>query len=130
MNGVSEAAFFAYVQKLVDVVGHADRADPLRDYCLGLIMPVERKNVEPLAAVTAPSRVSAKHQSLLHFVGQAPWSDTELLARVYELVRPGITRCWAGSELARQQIDGFDRSELTAFLTMQWQSSAANLLGT
>ncbi|WP_352935491.1 hypothetical protein [Mesorhizobium sp. M1169] len=38
--------------------------------------------MEPLAAVTAPSRVSAKHQSLLHFVGQAPWSDAALLARV------------------------------------------------
>jgi SRSO17 transposase len=45
-------------------------------------MPLERKSVEPLAAVTAPSRVSAKHQSLLHFVAQAPWSDGALLARV------------------------------------------------
>ena len=45
-------------------------------------MPMERKSVEPLAAVTAPSRVAAKHQSLLHFVGQAPWSDAALLARV------------------------------------------------
>jgi SRSO17 transposase len=71
----SEAAFDAYVEALIGVIGHADRAEPLRDYCLGLMMPVERKSVEPLAAVTAPSRVAAKHQSLLHFVGQAPWSD-------------------------------------------------------
>ena len=95
MNGASEAseaAFSSYVQKLVGVVGHADRAAPLRDYCVGLMMPVGRKSVEPLAAVTAPSRVSAKHQSLLHFVGQAPWSDADLLSKVYELVRPGIER--------------------------------------
>jgi SRSO17 transposase len=95
MNGASEtleAAFSDYVQNLVDVVGHADRAGPLRDYCQGLMMPVERKSVEPLAAVTAPSQVSAKHQSLLHFVGQAPWSDTALLSKVYELVRPRIER--------------------------------------
>ncbi|UVK50431.1 transposase [Mesorhizobium sp. AR02] len=45
-------------------------------------MPIERKSVEPLAAVTAPSRVAAKHQSLLHFVGQAPWSDAALLEHV------------------------------------------------
>ncbi|AJR26218.1 hypothetical protein TZ53_06320 [Sphingobium sp. YBL2] len=58
---------------LTEVIGHADRAEPLRDYCTGLMMPVTRKSVEPLAAVTARARVSAKHQSLLHFVGQAPW---------------------------------------------------------
>ena len=46
--------------------------------------------MEPLAAVTAPSRVAAKHQSLLHFVGQAPWSDTALLARVRDRVLPQI----------------------------------------
>jgi SRSO17 transposase len=70
----SEAAFDAYVAALIGVIGHADRAEPLRNCCLGLMMPVERKSVEPLAAVMAPSRVAAKHQSLLHFVGQAPWS--------------------------------------------------------
>src|SRR5438094_798806 len=43
---------------------------PLRDYCLGLVMPCERKSVEPMAAVTAPDRTAAQHQSLLHFVGQ------------------------------------------------------------
>ena len=37
----------------------------------GLIMPGERKSVEPMAAITAPRRVAAQHQSLLHFVGQS-----------------------------------------------------------
>ena len=86
----SEAAFDAYVDALIEVIGHADRAEPLKDYCLGLLMPMERKSVEPLAAVTAPSRVAAKHQSLLHFVGQAPWSDAALLARVRDWVLPRI----------------------------------------
>jgi SRSO17 transposase len=88
----SEAAFEAYVEALVEVIGHADRAEPLRDYCLGLMMPVERKSVEPIAAVTAPAHVSAKHQSLLHFVGQSPWSDEALLARVRDWVLPLIER--------------------------------------
>jgi len=55
-------------------------------------MPVERKSVEPLAAMTAPARVAAQHQSLLHFVANAPWSDDRLLARVRELVLPSIER--------------------------------------
>ena len=88
----SEARFSAYVEGLVGVIGHADRAVPLRDYCVGLLMPGERKSVEPLAAVTAPGRVAAQHQSLLHFVGNAPWSDARVLAKVRDLVLPAIER--------------------------------------
>jgi len=82
------AGFDAYLETLIGGIGHADRAEPLHDYCLGLMMPVARKSVEPLAAVMAPARVSAKHQSLLHFVGQAPWSDEALIARVRDWVLP------------------------------------------
>ena len=52
------------------VIGHADRAKPLRDYYLGLMMPCERKSVEPIAAITAPERTAAQHRSLLHFIGE------------------------------------------------------------
>src|SRR4051794_29278331 len=88
----SEARFAAYVAALVGVIGHADRAPPLRDYCTGLLMPAERKSVEPMAAITAPARVAAQHQSLLHFVGQAPWSDEAVLATVRELTVPAVER--------------------------------------
>ena len=71
----SEARFVEYVESLAQVLGYVDRAGPLKDYCTGLLMPGERKSVEPMAAVVAPSRVSAEHQSLLHFVGQSAWSD-------------------------------------------------------
>jgi SRSO17 transposase len=88
----SRARFAAYVERLTEVIGHADRAGPLRDYCTGLLMPAERKSVEPIAAVTAPARVAAQHQSLLHFVANAPWSDTAMLRRVREIVLPAMTR--------------------------------------
>jgi SRSO17 transposase len=88
----SEARFCAYVEALGAVLGHADRQQPMHDYCLGLLMPIERKSVEPLAAVTAPAQVAAKHQSLLHFVGNAPWSDAAMLGKVGELVLPVIER--------------------------------------
>ena len=43
-----------------------------------------------MAAIIAPARVSAKHQSLLHLVGQAAWSDEAVLAKARELVLPAI----------------------------------------
>ena len=84
----SQERFAAFVEALTSVLGHADRALPLRDYCTGLLMPAERKSVEPLAAVTAPARVAAQHQSLLHFVGQSAWSDEAVLSKVLELTLP------------------------------------------
>ena len=90
----SESRFSAYVEGLVSVIGHADRARPLRDYCMGLMMPCERKSVEPMAAVTAPApaRVAAQQQSLLHFVGEGRWSDEKVLAKVRAMVLPAIQR--------------------------------------
>jgi SRSO17 transposase len=87
-----ESRFTRYVDGLVSVIGHADRTGPLRDYCTGLVMPLERKSVEPMAAITAPGRTAAQHQSLLHFVGQGGWSDATVLAKVRELVLPVMER--------------------------------------
>src|ERR1700694_1073717 len=87
-----ESRFAGYVEELVSVIGHADRAGPLRDYCVGLMLPCERKSVEPMAAVTAPERTAAQHQSLLHFVGNAAWSDEKVLAKVREMALPEMER--------------------------------------
>ena len=87
-----KSRFVSYVEGLTSVIGHADRARPLRDYCMGLMMPCERKSVEPMAAITAPERTAAQHQSLLHFVGEGKWSDQKVLAKVRELVLPQIER--------------------------------------
>ena len=88
----SEARFVAYVDGLTSVIGHADRAAPLKSYCTGLLAAEGRKSVEPMAAVTAPAGVSAQHQKLLHFVANAPWSDELVLAKVREMVLPAIER--------------------------------------
>jgi SRSO17 transposase len=84
--------FGAYIDELTSVIGHADRAVPLKDYCTGLLVTEGRKSVEPMAAVTAPAAVSAQHQRLLHFVANAPWSDQRVLTKVYEMVMPAIER--------------------------------------
>ena len=88
----SESRFARYVEGLTSAIGHADRAAPLRDYCVGLLAADGRKSVEPMAAVTAPAMVSAQHQKLLHFVANAPWSDERVLAKVRETAVLAIER--------------------------------------
>jgi SRSO17 transposase len=84
--------FANYVEALAGEIGHADRVAPLRHYCTGLLAAEGRKSVEPLAAVTAPTRLAAQHQKLLHFVANAPWSDERVLAKVRAIVVPAIER--------------------------------------
>ncbi len=91
-SGEAASRFSGYIDGLTSAIGHADRAKPLRDYCVGLMMPCERKSVEPMAAITAPERTAAQHQSLLHFVGEGNWSDEKVLAKVREMVLPEMER--------------------------------------
>ena len=90
-DGDSEARFGAYVEELSRVMGHADRVEPFRSYCTGLLLPGKRKSVEPMAARLRPDRTSAEHQSLLHFVGQSPWDEGALLRAVRAAVLPVLT---------------------------------------
>jgi SRSO17 transposase len=46
----SASRFVAFVGELTSVIGHADRARPLRDYCAGLLVSEGRRSVEPIAA--------------------------------------------------------------------------------
>jgi SRSO17 transposase len=55
--------FEQYMTYLCEALGHADRHAGFVDYSRGLMLPIERKSVEPLAAHTDPWHVSAKHQS-------------------------------------------------------------------
>src|SRR5579872_4280092 len=59
---------------------------------LGLLIPGECESVEPMAAVTAPARVAAQHQSLLHLSATRHSGDERALARVRDLVLPTIER--------------------------------------
>src|SRR5271157_391572 len=87
-----EARFRAYAEKLSTALGHADRVEPFQAYCTGLLLPVERKSVEPMAAQLAPGQVSAKHQSLHHFVAKASWSDDTVMQAVREYALPKMQR--------------------------------------
>src|SRR5205807_618480 len=77
---------------LAEAAGHSDRAMPLKLYCTGLLLPGERKSVEPMAARLAPDNVRRMHQSLHHLVADAPWSDEEVLAEVRSYVLTAMRR--------------------------------------
>jgi SRSO17 transposase len=87
-----EDRFAAYLEAIVAALGHASRTDPARAYCTGLLLPGERKSIEPMAARIEPNRVQAKHQSMHHFVAKAEWDDRAVLAAVRGQVLSAIER--------------------------------------
>jgi SRSO17 transposase len=87
-----EKRLTAYMDWLAQAVGHADRYLPLRNYCTGLLLDGERKSVEPMAARLAPDHVQRMHESLHHFVAQAPWSDAGMLRQVRNYVLPAMQK--------------------------------------
>ena len=90
LNG--EARLAAYLDAIAGVLGHASRAAAAQAYCTGLLLPGERKSIEPMAARLDPTHVQAKHQSLHHVVAQADWDDAAVLAAVRAQVLPAIER--------------------------------------
>ena len=87
-----EDRFAAYLDEIVSALGHASRDEPARAYCTGLLLPGERKSVEPMAARLDPERVQARHQSMHHIVAQAVWDDAAVLGAVRRAVIPAIER--------------------------------------
>ena len=85
-SGARAERFATYIANLGSVLGDPRRHGPMTSYCTGLLMPADRKSVEPMAAMTAPERTAAQHQSLLHFVGKGDWSDDAVMAKIREHV--------------------------------------------
>ena len=90
--GPQQKRLAAYLEGLAHAAGHADRHTPLKNYCTGLLLPGERKSVEPMAARLAPDNVRRMHQSLHHLVADAPWSDRILLDKVRRQALPAMEK--------------------------------------
>jgi SRSO17 transposase len=88
--GAQQKRFAAYLDSLAHAAGHQDRVAPLKSYCTGLLLPGERKSVEPMAARLCPENVRQTHQSLHHIVAHAPWSDEDILEAVRRYVVPAM----------------------------------------
>src|ERR671926_946790 len=87
-----EARLAAYLDTIVGGLGHASRAASARTYCTALLLPGERKSIEPMAARLEPAHIQAKHQALHHVVAQADWDDAAVLAAVRAQVLPALER--------------------------------------
>src|SRR6202451_2061629 len=90
--GAQQQRFAAYINSLARAAGHLGRRGPLEPDGTGLLLPGERKSVEPMAARLAPDDVQRMHQSLHHFIANAPWSDEALLERVCHSALPMMKR--------------------------------------
>src|SRR6201998_2454064 len=87
-----EARLAAYLDAIAGVLGHAGMPAAAQAYCTGLLLPGERKSIEPMAARLDPTHVEAKHQALHPVVAQAAWDDAAVLAAVRAQVLPAIER--------------------------------------
>lgn len=101
--------FEDYVTMIAEHLGHADRVGPFRGYCAGLMLPGERKSVEPMASRVAPTEVRSAHQRLHHFVADAPWSDAAVLGAVREHVLKGAAKCAGVPEVLIVDDTGFPK---------------------
>jgi SRSO17 transposase len=97
-----EKRFERYCDGIVSTLLHADREQPARWYIKGLMLPGERKSVEPMAARVQPANVRSAHQSMHHLVADAPWSDAAMLSAIAERVLPALI---AGDESVRWIVD-------------------------
>src|SRR6202049_1866419 len=80
------------MEGLATAAGHEDRYGPFKDYCKGLLLPGERKSIEPMAARLDPDNIQPMRQSLHHLVAKAPWSDNILLEEVRNRVLPAMEK--------------------------------------
>jgi SRSO17 transposase len=90
--GPQEKRFAAYIEGLAIAAGHQDRQAPLKNYCKGLLLPGERKSIEPMAARLDRENTQMMRQSLHHLVAKAPWSDEVLLEHVRSYVLPKMKK--------------------------------------
>ena len=80
------------MEGLAHAAEHLDRHAPLKNYCMGLLLPGERKSVEPMAARLNPAQVQPMRQCLHHLVAKAPWSDEAMLEQVRRQVLPAMQK--------------------------------------
>ena len=78
MKSTAKIRYEAYVKELAGLVG-SRRQDQMRAYLEGLLLPGERKSIEPMAARIDPQNVRARHQAMHHFVANGDWDDAAFL---------------------------------------------------
>jgi SRSO17 transposase len=81
----SVAQFTKFMTPLVATLGRSERRRAATHYVEGLLMPGQRKSIEPMAA-----RVGVDSQSLQQLVTSSPWSDDRVWRAIRQEVIPHL----------------------------------------
>ena len=77
-------------------IGQALGSKPQRkrfaEYSLGLLLPGERKSMEPIAARIDPEHAMARFKTFQGFIGCSQWDDLAVRRAAYSWARPAIER--------------------------------------
>jgi SRSO17 transposase len=79
----SAEQFGAFIEPLVSRVGRSERREGASLYVQGLLLPGERKSIEPMA-----ERLKVDSQKLQQFMADSPWDDQEVWKAIQERVAP------------------------------------------
>jgi len=77
LDAQGEQRLQEYISRIGQVLRHKTKKEAFAQYTIGLMSDLERKSVEPIAALIAADekKTDAVHQRLLHFVSSALWDD-------------------------------------------------------
>jgi len=75
----STERFDDYLNRLCKIIGHVERHEHLRTYGTVLLLPGERKSIEPMAARIDLYHALACHHSMHHFASKAPWDEQRII---------------------------------------------------
>ena len=80
MDAAATRRLESYFSQIGEQLGNDSRRKSFAIYAMGILGDGERKSVEPIAARACadPTLADAAHQSLLHFVSNARWSDEDV----------------------------------------------------
>jgi len=76
-NAEHQKRLNAYFDRIGRILGHQRRREAFEQYTIGLFSDIERKSVEPIAALICqdPTLCRTYTEKLLHFVGDSKWDD-------------------------------------------------------
>jgi hypothetical protein len=77
----SASRFVAFVEELTSVIGHADRATPLRDYCSGLLVSDGRRSVERCMRCATASQLTCSSAAPTSESFRRSWDTRSLITR-------------------------------------------------
>jgi SRSO17 transposase len=87
LDDAGEKRFHAYMEGLIEAlrgVHWCGQASTLCAYCTGLLLPNERKSMEPMAARVDPEHVEALHHAMYQFLANSPWPSSILVRKAVE----------------------------------------------